>query len=160
MGGGRRRVASPFTALALAAALTACGWSPSGPAPTSTAACGPGPAAEVIDAEIAMLPPGRWRDTDRGNTPDCTLYWVVVTDGQAPGSPQQALFFRGAEAVGSPTPEPRPYITVIPQGNDTALVQYQWLQEQDQPCCPTGIGSARVTLEEGRLTVLDPIPGP
>ncbi|UXA16346.1 LppP/LprE family lipoprotein [Mycobacterium sp. SMC-4] len=150
-----------LVAAALTAVMaTACGWSPSGPAPTTTVACGPGPAAEAIEAEIAMLGPGQWRDTDRGSTADCTLRWVVVTDGEEPGSPQQVLFFADTEPVGSPTPEPRPYITVIPQGDSTALVQYQWRQNQDQPCCPTGIGSARVVLEEGRLTVLDPVPGP
>lgn len=142
-----------------AAVLTACGWSPSGPAPTSTKACGPGPAADVVDAEIAALPPGQWAETGRGHTADCRLNWVVVGSGHF-DAPQQVLFFDGTKPVGSPTPEPRSFITVIPQGNDTALVQYQWRQDQDQPCCPTGIGSARVTLEEGRLMVLDPIPGP
>lgn len=151
----------PLAALAITALFTAsCGWSPSGPAPTSTAACGPGPAPQTIEAETAALPPGQWRETARGNTPDCELRWVVVTDGQADDAPQQVLFFAGENPVGSPTPEPRPYINVIAQGNHHAQVQYQWRQGQDAPCCPTGIGSISVTLEEGRLTVLDPIPGP
>ena len=122
--------------------------------------CGPGPAADVVSAEIAMLPAAPWKEATRGHTADCRLNWVVVSSGQSSDSPQQVLFFDGTNAVGSPTPEPRPYITVIPQGDHTALVQYQWRKDTDQPCCPTGIGSARVTLEDGRLTILDPIPGP
>lgn len=146
--------------VALAALAAGCGWSPSAPAPTSTADCGPGPTADAVTSEFALLPPGAWRDTARGNTPDCRLYWVVVTSGEALDSPQQVLFFDTDGPIGSPTPEPRPYITVIPQGDTTAAVQYQWRQGQEEPCCPTGIGSARVTVEDGRLTVLDPIPGP
>ncbi|MGE2733248.1 LppP/LprE family lipoprotein [Mycolicibacterium vaccae] len=137
-----------------------CGWSPGGQTPVNTVDCGPGPAPEAVEAEIAALPPGQWAETDRGSAPDCALQWVVVSDGQADDSPEQVLFFAGENPVGSPTPEPRPYITVIPQGDATALVQYQWRQDSEEPCCPTGIGSARVTLEDGRLTVLDPIPGP
>lgn len=155
------RVSRPVLALVtLAATVAGCGWSPPAAPPTSTVDCGPGPGAEAVTAEFALLPPGAWRDTARGSTPDCRLFWVVVTSGDAPDSPQQVLFFDGVEPVGSPTPDPRPYITVTAQGDHAASVQYQWLQGQDQPCCPTGIGSARVTLEDGRLTVLDPIPGP
>ncbi len=154
------RVLRPVVALVTLAAITAgCGWSPPAPPPTSTVDCGPGPTPDTITAEFALLPPGSWRDTARGNTPDCQLHWVVVTSGDQADSPQQVLFFDGAAApVGSPTPDPRPYITVTAQGEHTAVVQYQWRQGQDQPCCPTGIGSVRVTLEDGRLTVLDPIP--
>ncbi|ABM14590.1 LppP/LprE family lipoprotein [Mycolicibacterium vanbaalenii] len=147
-------------ALVTVAALSGCGWSPPAPPPTSTAAeCGPGPAADVVAAEIAMLPPAEWEETERGHSADCRLNWVVVSSGHF-DAPQQVLFFDGTEPVGSPTPEPRRFITVIPQGRSDAVVQYQWRQGQDEPCCPTGIGTARVTLEEGRLTILDPIPGP
>lgn len=146
--------------LAVGTVLTSCGGSPPAATPTSTAAdCGPGPDAAAIDSELLLLPPGPWRETARGRAADCHLQWVVVTAGDRPDSPQQALFFDGADAVGSPTPEPRPYITVTAQGEHNAVVQYQWRQGQDEPCCPTGIGTARVTLEEGRLTILDPIPG-
>ncbi|MBX7431527.1 LppP/LprE family lipoprotein [Mycobacterium sp. Y57] len=154
------RVTGLSVALVALVTLTACGWSPPSAPPTSTADCGPGPGADAIGAETSMLPAGSWREISRGNTPDCQLYWVVVASGTAPDSPQQALFFDGAAPVGWPTPDPRTYITVTPQGDHNAVVQYQWRQGEDQPCCPTGIGSARVTLEDGRLTVLDPIPGP
>lgn len=111
-----------------------------------------------MESEFALLPAGAWRETARGAAGDCRLQWVVVTAGDQPDSPQQALFFDDGAPVGSPTMEPRPYITVTAQGERDAVVQYQWRQGGDEPCCPTGIGTARVTLEDGRLTVLDPIP--
>ena len=137
-----------------------CGWSPPAAPPTSTADCGPGPTADAVTAEYALLPPGPWQEDSRGHTADCRLHWVVVEAGTEPDSPQQVLFFAGQQPVGSPTPEPRPYLSVTAQGPDVAVVQYQWRQGADEPCCPTGIGTARVTLEQGRLTILDPIPGP
>lgn len=149
-----------MVALVTVVAISGCGWSPPAPPPTSAAAeCGPGPAADVVAAEIAMLPPAAWEETERGHATDCRLNWVVVSSGHF-DAPQQVLFFDGTEPVGSPTPEPRRFITVIPQGDHTALVQYQWRKDTDELCCPTGIGSVRVVLEDGRLTILDPIPGP
>ncbi len=140
--------------------VVGCGFSPPAAPPTSSVDCGPGPAADAVTAEFALLPPGPWQESSRGNSADCRLHWVVVDAGSQPDSPQQVLFFAGQNPVGSPTPEPRPYISVLPQGDHDAVVQYQWRQGDDEPCCPTGIGTARVTLEDGRLTILDPIPGP
>ena len=62
--------------------------------------------------------------------------------------------------IGTPTPDPRPYITITAMGSDAAAVQYQWCQGQDPACCPTGIGSARFKIEDGKLKALDPIPNP
>ncbi|WP_418888505.1 LppP/LprE family lipoprotein [Mycolicibacterium neoaurum] len=46
-------------------------------------------------------------------------------------------------------------------GDSTAAVQYQWLQGEDNPCCPTGIGQVRFQIgDDGSLQALDPIPGP
>lgn len=156
----RGRHVTPVVLVAVLTAVAGCGWSPPSSPPTSTAECGPGPSAQAIESELSLLPPGQWRETARGSAADCRLQWAVVTDGEQPDSPQQVLFFDGPEPVGSPTIDPRPYLTVTPQGRSDAVVQYQWRQGQDEPCCPTGIGTARVTLEEGRLTILDPIPGP
>ena len=40
-----------------------------------------------------------------------------------------------------------------------AVVQYQWRQGNDAPCCPTGIGTVRFHIgEDGKLKALDPIP--
>lgn len=76
----------------------------------------------------------------------CARLWAalgVVTPGDASDSPQQVLLFNRNTPLGTPTPDPRPYITVTPMGNDTAVVQYQWRQGQDAACCPTGIGTVR-----------------
>ena len=147
--------------LTLGVTVAGCGWSPPAPAPTSSAAaadCGPRPTAQDVEAEFALLPPAPWREVSRGHASDCRLQWVVVTSGDQPDSLQQVLFFDDGAPVGSPTMDPRPYITVTAQGEHDAVVQYQWSQGDDEPCCPTGIGTARVTLEDGRLTILDPIP--
>jgi hypothetical protein len=54
---------------------------------------------------------------------------------------------------------PRPYVNVVTSSADTVTVQYQWKQGSDQPCCPTGIGTARFQIVDGKLKALDPIPG-
>ena len=84
----------------------------------------------------------------------------MVTSGDASDSPQQVLFFDGHSLLGTPTPDPRPYITVTTIGNDTAVVQYQWRHGEDEACCPTGIGTVRYKVEDGKLEALDPIPTP
>lgn len=137
-----------------------CGWSPPSAAPTTSVACtqADGPSAAALDNEISQLPDGQWREASRGHTADCRLHWVLVTAGDASDSPQQVLFFDRAAPVGTPTLDPRPYITVTPQGNDIAVVQYQWRQAQEPACCPTGIGSARFAIRDGKLEALDPVP--
>jgi len=137
-----------------------CGWSPPSASPTTSVACtqAEGPSADSVDDEIEQLPAGQWREASRGHTADCTLHWVVVTAGDASDSPQQVIFFDRNSAIGTPTADPRSYITVTPVGNDTAIVQYQWRQAQEPACCPTGIGQARFRIEDGKLTALDPIP--
>lgn len=143
--------------------LTAgCGWSPPSAPPTTAVACTPadGPDEATVTAEIDKLPDAPWREASRGHTPDCTLHWIIVTSGDASDSLQQVLFFDGQSPLGTPTPEPRQYITVTPMGNDTAAVGYQWRQGDEPACCPTGVGTVRFTIEDGKLKALDPIPGP
>jgi hypothetical protein len=138
-----------------------CGWSPPSAPPTSSASCtqADGPSADSVAQEITQLPTGQpWRETSRGHTPDCQLHWVVVTVGDASDSPRQVLFFDHNSPIGTPTPDPRPYANVTAQGNDTAVVQYQWRQGQDPACCPTGIGTVRFRIVDGKLKALDPIP--
>ena len=156
-------------AVAAFAALTlmlvaSCGWSPpSGTeAQPNTCTADQGPSADTVNAEIARLSGGQqWRETARGNTTDCHLYWVqVASAAPASDAPGQVLFFDGGTPVGTPTPEPRPYIAVVNSGPDTVTVQYQWRQGDDQACCPTGIGSVRFQLADGALKALDPVPGP
>ena len=141
-----------------------CGWSPPSAPPTSTQACADSdaPSADTVAQAIAGLPKGApWRETARGHTPDCRLNWVVAKAGDASDSPMQVLFFDRNNPLGPATPEPRSYINVISMGNDTANVQYQWRQGQDPACCPTGIGSVRFQIgDDGKIKLLDPIPGP
>ena len=137
-----------------------CGWKPPAPQATNTQGCADtdGPTTDTVDAAVKELPAAQWKKGDSGNTGDCALHWVVVTSGDASDSPQQVLFFDHNVSIGSPTPDPRPYITVTPMGNETASVQYQWRQGQDPACCPTGIGTVRVKIDNGKLEALDPIP--
>jgi hypothetical protein len=131
-------------------------------AATSSATCtqADGPSADTVAAEIARLPAAQWHETVSGHTADCSLHWVVVSSGDASDSPGQVLFFDRKSAIGTPTPDPRPYITITAVGNDTAAVQYHWRQAQEPACCPTGIGTVRFNIEDGKLKALDPIPNP
>ena len=115
-----------------------------------------GPSADTVAHEIAKLPSAQWNEIVSGHTADCSLHWVVVTSGDASDSPGQVLFFDRKSPIGTPTPDPRPYITVTPTGNDTAAVQYQWRQGQEPACCPTGIATVRFKIEDGKLKALDP----
>jgi hypothetical protein len=53
----------------------------------------------------------------------------------------------------------RSYVNVVTSGS-TVSVQYQWKQGNDQPCCPTGIGTVWFQVADGKLTALDPVPNP
>ncbi len=143
---------------------TGCGWSPpsGNHAEPNSCPASDGPTAAVVDAELAKVSDGPpWRETARGNTTDCQLYWVqVAAANPASDAPGQVLFFDRGTPVGTPTPEPRPYVAVVNTGSDIVTVQYQWRQGTDPACCPTGIGTVRFRLEGGQLTALDPIPGP
>jgi LppP/LprE lipoprotein len=153
--------------VALATALMAagCGWSPPSAPPPKADTCTPdqGPTTEIVRTELAELPvvDGRqWKEAGRGHTTNCRLYWVAVsTDDTAPDRPQQVLFFDHGSPIGTPTPEPRPYVAVVSSGEDTVTVQYQWRQGSDQPCCPTGLGTVRFQPgDDLTLKSLDPIP--
>jgi LppP/LprE lipoprotein len=146
--------------LSLCLIAVGCGFNPPSSPPTTSAGCtqADGPSADTVAAEIAKLPAAQWIEVVSGRTADCSLHWVVVTSGDASDSPGQVLFFDRKSPIGTPTPDPRPYITVTAQGNDTAAVQYQWRQGQEPACCPTGIATVRFKIEDGKLKALDPIP--
>lgn len=145
--------------------LTAgCGWRPpsGNQAQPNTCTAEQGPSAATVTAEIAKVAGGQsWQETARGNTTNCELYWVQAGPAEAAASdaPGQVLFFGGGTPIGTATPDPRPYITVTTFG-DTVSVQYQWRQGGDPACCPTGIGTVRFTVADGKLKALDPIPAP
>ena len=156
----RSRLIAVLLTLGIIAA--GCGWSPPSAPPTTSASCtaADGPDENTVTTEINKLPAAQWHEIVRGHTADCRLHWVVVSSGDASDSPGQVLFFDRKTPIGTPSPEPRPYITITPIGNDTATVQYQWRQGQDAACCPTGIGTVRFKVEDGKLKALDPIPNP
>lgn len=140
-----------------------CGWSPPSAPPPQPDTCTPadGPSPDTVQQEIAGTPGGAaWVETGSGHTPNCRLYWVQISPvNPAPNSPQQVLFFDRQTPLGPATPEPRPYISVLAAGDDTVQVQYQWQQGDDEPCCPTGIGTVHFQVgEDGKLQALDPIP--
>jgi hypothetical protein len=147
----------------MALIVAGCGWSPPSAPPTKADTCtaAEGPTADTVNNELAKLGAGL-KETARGHTTNCRLYWVQISPTDtAPDRPQQVLFFDHNSPIGSPTPEPRPYLAVVSSNEDTVTVQYQWAQGNDQPCCPTGIGTARFQVGDNlTLKALDPIPGP
>ena len=145
--------------------VAGCGWKPPSPPPLAHQTCtqtdGPSPAA--VQQAIAGLPQSGgapWVERSRGHSGDCALSWVEVTTDKATAStPAQVLFFGRDTFLGTPTPEPKPYITVVASGKNNVTVQYQWRQGDEPNCCPTGIGSVRFQLDKaGTLEALDPIP--
>lgn len=160
---GHRTAVSAVLSVALFVLLAAgCGWSPPSGNPPESNTCSPadGPTPEAVNAEIAKIG-GQWRETARGNTTNCQLFWVQLAAGTAASdAPGQVLFFDRKTPIGTPTPEPRPYVAVVNTGADTVTVQYQWRRGDDPACCPTGIGTVRFRLSDGTLEALDPIPGP
>lgn len=151
--------------LALSSIVASCGWSPPSSPPPATCNPDQGPTGETIANEISRLPglpQGElWQETARGYTANCQLHWVQVgAANTGPERLQQVLFFDHNTPLGPATPQPRPYISVSSPGQDTVAVQYMWRQGQDAPCCPTGIGTVRFTIQDGKLKALDPIPNP
>ena len=96
----------------------------------------------------------------RGRTRKCRLYWVqIIPTIASESTPQQLLFFDHNIPLGSPTPDPRPYITVLPPSDDTVTVQYQWRKGNDEECCPSGRGTVKLQIgPDGKLKALGPIP--
>jgi predicted small lipoprotein YifL len=147
-------------------AVSGCGWKPPTPAPSPPDTCksSDGPTTDTVRRAIASVPilvPGSiWVEIARGHTRKCRLYWVQIIPSIATEStPQQLLFFDHNTPLGTPTPNPKPYITVLPPSDDTITVQYQWQVGSDQSCCPTGIGTVRFQIgSDGKLKALGKIP--
>lgn len=152
--------------LCLGLAGAGCGGKPPTPAssPPDTCKVSDGPTTQTVQQAVALVPiltPGSiWVEIVRGHTRNCRLYWVQIIPSIATEStPQQLLFFDHNTPLGTPTPNPKPYITVLPPGDDTVTVQYQWQVGNDQPCCPNGIGTVRFQIGSDRkLQALGAIP--
>jgi LppP/LprE lipoprotein len=143
---------------------TGCGWNPPSapPPPPEKCTAAEGPAADTVTTAINALPPapaGGWHEIARGHTYNCQLYWVQVSAGGDAKAPQHLLFFDRNTPIGTATPQPRPYTTVIGTREDTVTVSYQYEKSGDAPGQPTGIAQVRFQLgADGKLKALDPIP--
>lgn len=145
---------------------SACGGKPTAPPSSRADTCkeSDGPTADTVRQAIASVPvevPGStWVEIARGHTKKCRLSWVqVIPTIASESTPQQVLFFDHNTPLGPPTPNPKPYITVLPPSDDTITVQYQWQVGKDEPCCPTGIGTVKFQIgPDGKLQALGKIP--
>jgi hypothetical protein len=155
-----------FMLLILCLAGAGCGSKSSTPSapPPDTCKGSDGPTRGTVRQAIASVPiliPGSiWAEITRGHTKKCRLYWVQIIPSIADEStPQQLLFFDHNTPLGTPTPNPKPYITVLPPGDDTVTVQYRWQVGSDQACCPTGVGTVKFQIgSDGKLQALGKIP--
>jgi len=146
--------------------VSACGGKPATPPASRADTCkdSDGPTADTVRQAIAAVPvevPGSsWVEIARGHTKKCRLHWVqIIPTIASESTPQQLLFFDHNTGLGTPTPNPKPYITVLPPSDDTITVQYQWQVGKDEPCCPTGIGTVKFQVgPDGKLQALGKIP--
>jgi hypothetical protein len=153
-------------ALLLILLTSGCGSNPAPPRATPANTCkdSDGPTADTVRQAIASVPiivPGStWVEIARGHTRKCRLHWVqIIPTIASESTPQQLLFFDHNTPLGTATPNPKPYITVLPPSDDTITVQYQWQKGNDQPCCPTGIGTVKFQIgSDGKLQALGKIP--
>ena len=162
----RRRLPVILLTLCLILAGAGCGGKPPTPAsaPPDTCKGSDGPTADAVKQAIASVPiltqGSIWVEIARGHARKCRLNWVQIIPSIASEStPQQLLFFDHTTPLGTATPNPKPYITVLPPGDDTISVQYQWQVGNDQPCCPSGMGTVKFQIgSDGRLQPLGKIP--
>ncbi len=143
-----------------------CGGKPPAPPPARPDACkeSDGPTPDTVRQAIASVPIAvsgtTWVEIARGHTKKCRLFWVQIIPTIASESTgQQLLFFDHNIPLGTATPNPKPYITVLSPSDDTIMVQYQWQKGSDQPCCPTGNGTVKFQIgPDGKLQALGKIP--
>lgn len=151
--------------IALILLASGCGGKPTGPPPTpDKCRDSDGPTPDTVQRAIASVPiavPGTtWVEIARGHAKKCRLYWVQIIPTIASESTgQQLVFFDHNTPLGTPTPNPKPYITVLPPSDDAVAVQYRWLKGNDEPCCPTGSGTVKFEIgPDGKLKALGKIP--
>src|SRR5262249_19791307 len=144
---------------------TACGGKTSAPqSRADTCKEADGPTADTVKQATASVPvevPGSsWVEFARGHTKNCRLYWVqIVPTIASEANPQQGLFFDPTRSLGTPTPNAKPYISVVPVNEDTVSIQYQWQVGNEEPCCPKGKGSVKFQIgPDGKLQALGSIP--
>jgi hypothetical protein len=161
-----RRLIVILSVLLVPSVLQACGSTPSTPQATHSESCkdSDGPTAATVRHAIAAVPtvvPGSfWVEIARGHAKKCRLHWVqIIPTIASESTPQQLVFFDHNAPLGTPTPNPKPYITVLAPADDTVTVQYQWQIGKDEPCCPTGRGTVKFQIgSDGQLHALGKIP--
>lgn len=145
---------------------SACGAKSTAPQASRAASCkdADGPTADTVRQAIASVPvevaDSSWVEIGRGHTKNCRLYWVqIIPTIASESTPEQLLFFDHNTPLGTPTPNPKPYITVLPAGEDTVTVEYRWQVGGEEPCCPKGTGTAKFQIgSDGKLQALGKIP--
>jgi hypothetical protein len=160
----RRRLLLVLVGLLLLLA-SGCGGKPhTSSAPADSCKASDGPTSDTVKQAIAAVPievrGSLWVEIARGHTKKCRLYWVqIIPTIASESTPQQLLFFDHNTPLGSPTPNPKPYITVLPPSDDTINVRYQWQKGKDEPCCPSGSGTVKFQIgPDGKLRALGSIP--
>ena len=146
--------------------IAGCDSTPSTPNSAASGGCkdSDGPTADTVRQAIAAVPitvpDSFWVEIGRGHAKKCRLYWVhIIPTIASESTPQQLLFFDHNTSLGTATPNPKPYITVLAAADDTVTVQYQWQVGKDEPCCPTGRGTVKFQIgPDGTLQALDKIP--
>lgn len=115
---------------------------------------------QAIASVPVEVPGSTWVEIGRGHAKKCRLSWVqIIPTIAAESTPQQLIFFDHNKSLGTPTPNPKPYITVLPPGDDTITVQYQWRIGSEEPCCPKGIGTVKFQIgPDGKLQPVGKIP--
>lgn len=144
----------------------ACGAKPAPPQAAKPDSCkeADGPTADTVRGAISSVPVevagSSWVEIARGHTKNCRLYWVqIIPTIASESTPQQLLFFDHNRSLGTPTPNPKPYITVLPVNEDTVTVQYRWQVGNEEPCCPKGSGTVKFQIgPDGGLKPLGTIP--
>ncbi|OBK19408.1 LppP/LprE family lipoprotein [Mycobacterium asiaticum] len=150
----------------IALAAAGCGDKQSAPPPAKPDGCklSDNPTPETVRRAIAQVlievPGSTWVEIGRGRTRKCRLNWVqIIPTIASESTPQQVLFFDRNTPLGPATPNPKPYLTVLPPGDDTVTVQYQWRTGNDEECCPSQRGTVKFQIgPDGKLKALGPIP--
>jgi hypothetical protein len=145
---------------------SACGGKPTAPPASSADTCkeSDGPSSDTVRQAITAVPievsGSSWVEIARGHAKKCRLFWVqIIPTIASESTAQQLLFFDHNRSLGTATPNPKPYITVLPPGDDTVTVQYQWQVGKEEPCCPKGIGTVKFQIgPDGKLQALGKIP--
>lgn len=155
-----------MTVIVLILLAAGCGSKPSPPPSAHPDTCkqSDGPTPQVVRQAIAAVPIDvagtNWVEIGRGHTTNCRMWWVqIIPTIAGESTPQQVVFFDHNVSLGTPTVNPKPYITVLPPSSDTVTVEYRWQKGNDQPCCPSGSGTVKFQIgADGRLKTLGKIP--